>query len=310
MEGTVKAIEAGGSKPRQRQHFVETVLGARRREACSWHNTPLGEVVRGNSAQLEERAVLATNLYGLMHEHFKSSGDFFKVLDVNGDGVIQHEEFQRSMKKIFKGAFSSEECRKLFTAADSRGQGNVTSEDIYQLLRLGAIATGKELPEAPGAYPSASEDPGSPAGGGSRPGTASSSRPGTAGSANPSSPSPNPEVEGPPAVTSDDLWSVSREAAQGMVDRLTQELVRVMPERRQKIFRELAGAREKKEKDTFLTKLGELAGQVVESRFVGLVKEIWPGVSTGGKAPFARSIMTSLRWINSVSHEDDGLRAQ
>ena len=38
-----------------------------------------------------------------MHEHFKSSGDFFKVLDVNGDGVIQHEEFQRSMKKIFKG---------------------------------------------------------------------------------------------------------------------------------------------------------------------------------------------------------------
>ncbi|CAJ1330599.1 unnamed protein product [Effrenium voratum] len=276
VTSTVKAIEAGGSKPRQRQHFVEslgakfhrsssikmrTVLGARRREACSWHNTPLGEVVRGNSAQLEERAVLATNLYGLMHEHFKSSGDFFKVLDVNGDGVIQHEEFQRSMKKIFKGAFSSEECRKLFTAADSRGQGNVTSEDIYQLLRLGAIATGKELPEAPGAYPSASEDPGSPAGGGSRPGTASSSRPGTAGSANPSSPSPNPEVEGPPAVTSDDLWSVSREAARGMVDRLTQELVRVMPERRQKIFRELAGAREKKEKDTFLTKLGELAGR-------------------------------------------------
>ena len=33
------------------------------------------------------------------------------------------------------------------------------------------------------------------------------------------------------------------------MDRLTQELVRVMPERRQKIFRELAGAREKKEKD-------------------------------------------------------------
>ena len=38
-----------------------------------------------------------------MEKRFKSTGDFFKVLDVNGDGVIQHEEFQRSMKKIFKG---------------------------------------------------------------------------------------------------------------------------------------------------------------------------------------------------------------
>ena len=38
-----------------------------------------------------------------MSKRFKSTGDFFKVLDVNGDGVIQHEEFQRSMKKIFKG---------------------------------------------------------------------------------------------------------------------------------------------------------------------------------------------------------------
>ena len=41
--------------------------------------------------------------YGLMKDRFKSAGDFFKVLDVNGDGVIQHEEFQRSMKKVFKG---------------------------------------------------------------------------------------------------------------------------------------------------------------------------------------------------------------
>jgi len=38
-----------------------------------------------------------------MKDRFKSAGDFFKVLDVNGDGVIQHEEFQRSMKKVFKG---------------------------------------------------------------------------------------------------------------------------------------------------------------------------------------------------------------
>ena len=41
--------------------------------------------------------------YGLMKDRFKSAGDFFKVLDVNGDGVLQHEEFQRSMKKVFKG---------------------------------------------------------------------------------------------------------------------------------------------------------------------------------------------------------------
>lgn len=38
-----------------------------------------------------------------MKDRFKSAGDFFKVLDVNGDGVLQHEEFQRSMKKVFKG---------------------------------------------------------------------------------------------------------------------------------------------------------------------------------------------------------------
>lgn len=41
--------------------------------------------------------------YGLMKDRFRSAGDFFKVLDVNGDGVLQHEEFQRSMKKVFKG---------------------------------------------------------------------------------------------------------------------------------------------------------------------------------------------------------------
>ena len=38
-----------------------------------------------------------------MKDRFRSAGDFFKVLDVNGDGVLQHEEFQRSMKKVFKG---------------------------------------------------------------------------------------------------------------------------------------------------------------------------------------------------------------
>ena len=41
--------------------------------------------------------------YGLMKDRFKRAGDFFKVLDVNGDGVLQHEEFQKSMKKVFKG---------------------------------------------------------------------------------------------------------------------------------------------------------------------------------------------------------------
>ncbi|CAE7232459.1 unnamed protein product, partial [Symbiodinium sp. CCMP2456] len=41
VTSTVKAIESGGSAPKQRQHFVETVLTARRREACAWRDTPL-----------------------------------------------------------------------------------------------------------------------------------------------------------------------------------------------------------------------------------------------------------------------------
>lgn len=45
----------GGARPR-------TVLGARRREACAWRDTPLGEIVRGDSAKLEEKARLVQNL--------------------------------------------------------------------------------------------------------------------------------------------------------------------------------------------------------------------------------------------------------
>eukprot|EP00913_Durusdinium_trenchii_P011098 g10420.t1 len=109
VTSTVKALEAGANS-KQRQHFR-----------------------------------LVQNLYANMKDRFKSAGAFFKVLDVNGDGVIQHEEFQRSMKKVFKGVFSAEDVRKLFNAADSSGRGNVTSQDLRQLLESGAMAAGGVL---------------------------------------------------------------------------------------------------------------------------------------------------------------------
>lgn len=71
-----------------------------------------------------------------MKEKYKNVGDFFKVLDKNGDGVLQHEEFQRSMKQIFKGAFSAEEVRKLFNAADPSQKGSVMKEEPIRLSAL------------------------------------------------------------------------------------------------------------------------------------------------------------------------------
>lgn len=249
VTSTVKALEAGANS-KQRQHFVETVLGARRREACAWRDTPLGEIVRGDGAKLEERQRLVQNLYANMKDRFKSAGAFFKVLDVNGDGVIQHEEFQRSMKKVFKGVFSAEDVRKLFNAADSSGRGNVTSQDLRQLLESGAMAAGGVL-----ANEGADADPADP-----RPSSPSSpsapDEPEDPG-INPSAgdPGPNPVVPAP----SPGLWTVSNETAERGLDMVMAQ-VGAAASLRQRSINDLVGLRENKDKAGFLGKLRLLAG--------------------------------------------------
>lgn len=251
VTSAVKALESG-CQPKQRQHFVETVLGARRREACSWRDTPLGEIVRGDSAKLEERARLVQNLYGLMKDRFKSAGDFFKVLDVNGDGVLQHEEFQRSMKKVFKGTFSPEDVRKLFNAADTSGRGNVTLQDLRQLLQSGAAATGgviaDESPEA--------DDPGSP----TSP-TADEPEdpdPGIHPASTGGDPNPDVSPSGPIADTTSVLWTVPPEAIQREIEEVLRR-VNAGGSLRQRIINSMSGMLGK-DQAGFLSTLRMLAG--------------------------------------------------
>eukprot|EP00439_Symbiodinium_sp_Y106_P023629 s1568_g2.t3 len=307
---------------------MRTVLTARRREACAWRDTPLGEIVRGDSAKLEERERLAQNLFGLMSARFKSTGDFFKVLDVNGDGVIQHEEFQRSMKKIFKGAFSAEDIRKLFIAADSSGQGN----DIVQLLRLGAIATGSELPgEEHGAAPNPTVDAGTtddtpednpycPYGDGDGGVECHADadllvmlvvpmlmlmEP-----ASPTSPSADAGTTdagggGSTESSIEDLWGISAEAADRLVVKLTEQ-VNAMPNDRQTLFTDLSAAHEKREKDILCNPTLNYQNillcrplhfiredfQLLEDAFVQKLREL-AGVATA-EMPNARAAMLEV----------------
>jgi protein phosphatase len=75
---------------------------------------------------------------GSQEEQERALRDVFKKFDVNGDGHIQQEEFQKLMASL--GGFSSKEIKRLFKEADTDNSGGVDWREFVKWICSGKAA--------------------------------------------------------------------------------------------------------------------------------------------------------------------------